>query len=319
MLQNVVCVALAGVHPFELGIACEVFGLDRSEQGLPVYDFDVVGVKPGRVTAHSGFALHVAHGLDRMADADLVVVPPSSDHQRTDPAVAALLRALRATVERGGRVLSMCSGAFLLGEAGLLDGRRCTTHWMYADLLARRHPAALVEPDVLYVEDSGVVTGAGTAAGIDACLHIVRQENGARVANAIARRMVVPPHRDGGQAQYIARPLHTEVASPMRATLEWLQGNLGEDVTIEQMAAHAHMSPRTFARRFQQETGTTPYEWLIAQRVLAAQELLEETGLTVDAVAARTGFGSAATLRHHFVKRRGATPQAYRRLFRAAA
>lgn len=319
MLKNVVAVALPGIHPFELGVACEVFGMDRSEHGLPAYDFAVATPKPGRVPTNGVFGLDVPDGLDRLADADLVIVPAASDHARNGPLPAELLQALRDTVERGALVLSVCSGAFVLGEAGLLDGRRCTTHWMHAERLAHRYPDAIVEPDMLYVEDSGVVTGAGTAAGIDACLHIVRRENGSRVANTIARRMVVPPHREGGQAQYIARPLaHTE-AHPMQGTLDWLRANLHDDVTIDQMAAHAHMSPRTFARRFQQHTGTTPYEWLIGQRVLAAQELLEETALTMEAIAARTGFGSAATLRHHFVRRRGATPHAYRRLFRDAA
>ncbi|MCF2527759.1 GlxA family transcriptional regulator [Yinghuangia soli] len=319
MLKNVVAVAIPGVHPFELGVACEVFGIDRGDHGLPVYDFALATYRPGRVRTNSGFSIDVEHGVDRIAQADLVVVPASGDHDRAEPLPDSLLQALRDTVDRGGRVLSVCSGAFVLGEAGLLDGRRCTTHWMYAQRLAREYPRALVQPDVLYVEDSGVVTGAGTAAGIDASLHIVRQEDGSRVANAIARRMVVPPHRDGGQAQYIARPLPAPEESPMQATLDWLQNSLADEVTIEQMAAHALMSPRTFARKFQQETGTTPYEWLTAQRVLAAQELLEETDMTVDAVASRTGFGSAATLRHHFLKRRGTTPQAYRRVFRGAA
>lgn len=319
MLQNVVVVAVPGVHPFELGIACEVFGIDRSNHGLPVYDFAVASAEPGRVPTGSGFSILVEHGLERIAAADLVVVPAAGVRADDDPESEGLLQALRDAVDRGARVLSMCSGAFMLGEAGLLDGRRCTTHWMYAERLARKHPAAEVLPDVLYVEDRGVVTGAGTAAGIDACLHIVRQENGSRVANTIARRMVVPPHREGGQAQYVARPLSAPECSQMQATLDWLQDNLGNDVTIEQMAAYAHMSQRTFARKFQQETGTTPYEWLLAQRVLAAQELLEETEMTVDSVASRTGFGSAATLRHHFLKRRGATPQAYRRIFRGAA
>ncbi|WP_436772497.1 helix-turn-helix domain-containing protein [Yinghuangia sp. YIM S09857] len=319
MLQNVVTVAVPGVHPFELGVACEVFGIDRSDHGLPVYDFAVATPEPGGVPTASGFSILVEHGLERIAAADLVVVPASGVRAEDDPESEGLLGALREAVDRGARVLSMCSGAFMLGAAGLLDGRDCTTHWMYAELLARRHPAARVRPDVLYIEDRGVVTGAGTAAGIDACLHIVRQENGSRVANTIARRMVVPPHRDGGQAQYVARPLASPECSQMQATLDWLQDNLANDVTIEQMAAYARMSQRTFARKFQQETGTTPYEWLVAQRVLAAQELLEETAMTVDSVAARTGFGSAATLRHHFLKRRGATPQAYRRLFRGAA
>jgi transcriptional regulator GlxA family with amidase domain len=213
-------------------------------------------------------------------------------------------------------VLSVCSGAFVLAAAGLLDGRRCAVHWKHAPDLARKYPRAVVEPDVLYVDEDPVITSAGTAAGIDACLHLVRKEQGSEVANKIARRMVVPPHRDGGQAQYIERPLPRSEADTIGEVLAWMERHLDEEVTVEQLAARAHMSPRTFARRFQQETGTTPYRWILRQRVLLAQRLLEATDETMDAIAGRTGFGNAATLRHHFVRAVGTTPNAYRRTFR---
>ncbi|MGH3258518.1 MAG: helix-turn-helix domain-containing protein, partial [Streptosporangiaceae bacterium] len=229
---------------------------------------------------------------------------------------ADLLDALRRAVDRGARVLSVCSGAFILGEAGLLDGRRCTTHWRHADELARRFPQAKVDPDVLYVDDDPVISSAGTAAGIDACLYLVRKEQGSRVANGIARRMVVPPHRDGGQAQYVEQPIAPSCDGSLRDLLEWLSANLGLPLTVRQLATRANMSERTFARRFVQDTGTTPQRWLIGQRILLAQQLLEETDETVDAIADHAGFGNATALRHHFRIWRGTTPNAYRRLFR---
>ncbi|BBA99987.1 putative AraC family transcriptional regulator [Actinacidiphila reveromycinica] len=316
MLENVATVILDGVHPFELGVVCEVFGLDRSDEGLPRYDFAVVSAEGPRVRTHAGFEMVVSQDLDRLEEADLVAVPAGDAYVDRDfprPMTDALNRA----VERGATVVSVCSGVFALGAAGLLDGRRCAAHWRHADLLARRHPQARVEADVLYVDDRGVVTSAGTAAGIDACLHLVRKEQGSAVANGIARRMVVPPHREGGQAQYVDRPLPRAQSDTVAGVLSWMERHLDREVTVEELAARAHMSPRTFARRFQQETGTTPYRWLLGQRVLLARELLEGTDVTVDSVAVRAGFGNAATLRHHFVRWTGTTPQAYRRTFRA--
>jgi transcriptional regulator GlxA family with amidase domain len=227
-----------------------------------------------------------------------------------------LLAALNRAVARGAWVLSVCSGVFVLGAAGLLDGRRCVSHWRHTETLAERFPLAEVEGDGLYVEDNGVITSAGSAAGIDACLHLVRREQGSAVANAIARRMVVPPHREGGQAQYVARPLPRATSDTVTGVLSWMERHLDREVTVEELAARAHMSPRTFARRFQQETGTTPYRWLLGQRVLLARELLEGTDQTVDAIALRAGFGNAATMRHHFTRWTSTTPQAYRRTFR---
>ena len=209
MLRNVAAVVLDGVEPFELGVVCEVFGTDRSDDGLPVYDFAVVAGEPGPLRTSQGFTLSTPHGLDRLAAADLIAVPALSGPRVARPSQlpAPLLAELRRGVDRGARVLSVCNGAFVLGAAGLLDDRRCTTHWHQTDTLARLFPAAKVDPDVLYVDDDPVFTSAGTAAGIDACLYLVRKEHGSKVANAIARRMVVPPHRDGGQAQYVDRPV----------------------------------------------------------------------------------------------------------------
>ncbi|MGW0872344.1 helix-turn-helix domain-containing protein [Streptomyces sp. NPDC002740] len=316
MLKNVAAVLLDGVHPFELGVVCEVFGLDRSDEGLPVYDFAVVSAEGPVLGTHvGGLTVSTPYGLDRLEEADLIAVPAAdSNVDRAYP--PELLAALRRAVDRGARVLSVCSGVFVLGAAGLLDGRRCAAHWRHADVLARRYPRTAVEADVLYVDEDPVITSAGTAAGIDACLHLVRKEQGPEVANRIARRMVVPPHRDGGQAQYIERPLPRSRCDTVGEVLAWMEQHLDEEVTVEQLAERAHMSPRTFARRFQQETGTTPYRWLLRQRVLLAQHLLEATDETVDAIAWRAGFGTAGALRHQFVQALGTSPNAYRRTFR---
>ncbi|MEU6083335.1 helix-turn-helix domain-containing protein [Streptomyces sp. NPDC047108] len=315
MLTNVAVPLTHGVNAFELGVIAEVFGMDRSEQGLPVLDFAMVAAEPAPVRAKPGFTIDTPHGLDRLAEADLIAVPAGENYTERD-FPEELLEALRAAVDRGAWVLSVCSGAFVLGAAGLLDGRRCTAHWIHTDDLARRYPTALLEPGVLYVEDGPVITSAGTAAGIDACLHLVRRELGSKVANHIARRMVVPPHRDGGQAQFIDHPMprsHSDDA--IGRSLQWMEEHLHEEITVEQLAARAHLSPRTFARRFRQETGTTPYQWMLGQRLLLAQHLLEDTELTVDGIAARAGFGNGAALRHQFLRRLGTTPQTYRRTF----
>jgi transcriptional regulator GlxA family with amidase domain len=319
MLRNVAVVVLDGFTPFEMGVVCEVFGVDRTDDGLPAYDFAVVASQPGPVRSSVGFTIETAFGLDRLAEADLVVISAVSDEWLAVPFPEALLDTMRATVARGGRVLSVCTGAFVLGAAGLLDGRRCTTHWRHAKELSRRYPAAIVNPSVLYVDEDTVITSAGTAAGIDACLHLVRKEQGTRVANGIARRMVVPPHRDGGQAQYVDRPLAPVSCDTLAEVIGWMERHLDQQVTVRQLAARARMSPRTFARRFVQETGTTPLRWLTGQRILLAQEMLEETDETVDLIAERAGFGNATALRHHFRLWRQTTPHAYRHAFRPAA
>ena len=327
MLRNVALVVLDGFAPFEMSIACEVFGVDRTADGLPRYDFAVVAGEPGVLRSDpGGFTLDAACGLARLDDADLVVVPPATGvchdrlpgygHYGGDELPGPLLAALRRAVARGAGVLSVCTGAFILGAAGLLDGRRCTTHWRYTRELAIRFPAATVDPSVLFVDDDPVITSAGSAAGVDACLYLVRKEQGSRVANGIARRMVVPPQRDGGQAQYIDRPFPDEPADALGDVLEWMERNLDRPVTVGHLAARAHMSPRTFARLFRQETGTTPQRWITGQRILLAQQLLEDTDETVDAIAARTGFGTASVMRHHFRRWRNVTPFRYRTTFR---
>jgi transcriptional regulator GlxA family with amidase domain len=332
VLRNVAVVVVNGFLPFEFGTICEVFGVDRADDRLPSYELSVVAGEPSPVRAHNDFTINPFCGLERLEEADLIALPavdddrlcifaapgsrPAGGPPLSRPFPEELLEALRRAVDRGTRVLSVCTGAFILGEAGLLDGRRCTTHWRNADELARRYPAAKVDPDVLYVDDDPVITSAGTAAGIDACLYLVRKEQGSRIANGIARRMVVPPHRDGGQAQYVDQPVAPSCDGALRDLLEWLRAHLDQPLTVRQLAARANMSERTFARRFVQDTGTTPQRWLTGQRILLAQQLLEESDETVDAIADRTGFGNATALRHHFRAWRGTTPNAYRRIFR---
>jgi transcriptional regulator GlxA family with amidase domain len=255
----------------------------------------------------------VPHDLDRARTADLVCVPAWPG--LADPLHPALGAALRDAVDRGATVLSVCTGAFALAAAGVLDGRRATTHWQFASRLARRHPRVRVDPDVLYVQDGPVLTSAGAAAGLDACLHLVREVHGARTANALARRMVLPAHRAGGQAQYVETALPEVGQDPLAEVLDWAVARLDQPLRVDDLAARAAMSPRTFARRFGDATGSTPHAWLLEQRLHRAEQLLEQTDLPVDAVAGRCGFGSGDTLRHHFSRRRGTTPAAHRSAF----
>jgi AraC family transcriptional regulator, transcriptional activator FtrA len=241
-----------------------------------------------------------------------VAVPAAYIRDEYPPAV---LEALRAAAARGCTLLSVCSGAFILGAAGVLDGRRCTTHWRHAEEFAARFPEALLDPDVLFVDDGDVITSAGTAAGIDACLHLVRREQGAAPAAAIARRMVVPPQREGGQRQYVELPIPECTGDSLSPVLTWMLDNIAVEHTVSALARRAKLSERTFARRFVAETGTTPHRWLSMQRVLLARQLLEETTLGIDEIAERSGFGSAALLRHHFHRVVGVAPTDYRRTF----
>ncbi len=312
VIRNVAVLALPGVQPFELGVAWEGFGIDRSDDGIPRYETAIVAAEPTVPTA-AGFTLTTPFGLDRADEADLVVVPAMLDPNIEPEPVLDLLR---RTVARGATVMSVCSGAFLVGAAGLLDGRDCTTHWRYADDLARRYPAARVNPDVLFVCDGPVLTSAGTAAGLDLCLHIIRSDHGEEVARRVARRMVMPPHRDGGQAQYVDAPIRIRPAETLAPLLDALAEELADDHTVESLAARMAMSPRTFARRFRAETGTTPHLWLTQQRVLLARRMLEEGDDPVDTVASRCGFGTGAMLRHHFARIVGVSPASYRRTFR---
>jgi transcriptional regulator GlxA family with amidase domain len=299
------------VSVFELGVASEVFGVDRSAQGIPLIDYAVVKWQRGPVATTSGFSVDTPHRLERAESADLVIVPSWA---RTDvPPPPAVVTALHAAVDRGAWVLGFCSGAFALAHAGLLDGRKATTHWFYADRFARTFPRVDLDPSVLYVADRPVMTSAGTSAAIDLCLHLLRVTEGPEIANAVARRMVVPPQRDGGQAQYIDLPLPT--CDSLAPLLAWMNQNLDREQPIGELARRALMSPRTFARRFRAETGTTPHHWLTGQRVLHAQRLLENTDQDIESVARLAGFGNAATLRHHFQLRVGTSPQQYRRVF----
>lgn len=322
MLKSVALIVLDGVAPFEMSVLAEVFGVDRSHRGtgVPAFDFRICTPVPGRLETKVGFSINVESGLEAAADADLVVIAPADEASPSRAAVLpAAVEALRAAHARGAWVMSICSAAFVLAEAGLLDGRRATTHWMYSAELAARYPDIAVDEDVLYVQDGTVITSAGTAAGIDAVLHLVRLEHGARVAAAIARDMLVPPHRDGGQAQFIERPFPVHTCDTLGPVLTWIGEHLAQDHPVKDLALRAAMSPRTFARRFRAETGTTPAAWINAQRVLLAQELLEETNLSVEEVARASGFGQAELLRHHFHRDVGASPAAYRRTFRGAA
>jgi transcriptional regulator GlxA family with amidase domain len=315
MLTRVAVLALPEVAVFELGVLCEIFGYER--EGLPKYDFALCSPGKKPVRTHAGFTVTPEHDLDVIDTADLVAVAPY-ENGVAPPEEA--LQKLRDAAARGAWVMSVCTGAFALGAAGLLDDRRCTTHWRHTDELARRYPNAKVDPNVLYVADDNILTSAGTAASIDAGLHLVREVHGAAVATALARRMVVPPHRDGGQAQFIESPVAATVEAPtLQPLLAEVLASLEQPHTVDTLAARAHMAPRTFARRFRAETGATPHDWLTNQRVLLARRLLEESDLGIDAIATRAGFGSAATLRHHFTQRMSTTPQAYRSTFKVRA
>ncbi len=302
---------------FELGVVHEVFGVDRTDDGVPPIEFLLCAENPGvPIEVSHGITITAPHGLDAVRGADLVVAS-AYEYDESTPSEA-VLDAFRQAHADGAWLLSVCSGAFALGEAGLLDGRCSTTHWRHSEELASRFPETRVDADVLFVEDDRILTSAGTAAGIDACLHHVRCELGAAVATRIARRMVVPPQRDGGQRQYIDLPVPDIASETLQPVLEWMREHLDEEQPVRLLARRASMSERTFARRFAAETGTTPAKWLLAQRLHHARMLLEGTDLPIETVADRAGFGSAALLRHHFANRVGVAPAEYRKTFRSA-
>ncbi|HEX2577620.1 MAG TPA: helix-turn-helix domain-containing protein [Aquihabitans sp.] len=322
-MHRVVTVMGRNVSMFELSVPCEVFGLPRPE--IPSWDYEhVVCSASGRSDAgQGGLQLRAGHGLEALETADTVVIPawyivhrPGWADHDVDPSTAATVAAVGAAHRRGARLVSLCTGAFLLAEAGALDGRRATTHWLHAATLAERYPAVDVDPSVLYVEDGTVFTAAGTASGIDLCLHLVRLDHGAEAANSVARRMVVPPHRAGGQAQFIQAPVPSGAdGDPLGELLAWMAEHLAEPLTVEDLARRTSLSPRTFARRFAEATGTSPLRWLLGQRVALARRLLETTDLAVEEVARHCGFSTAAGLRSHFQREVGTSPAAYRRSF----
>ena len=309
IVHHVVALALPEVVAFDLAIAAQVFGHPDEQRH---YSFTVCAPKPGPVASTTGYTVHTDHGIAALAVADMIVVPGYEPH---DPPAPQIIRALRDAADRGARVVSVCTGAFALAAAGLLDGRRATTHWRDADELAARHPAVEVDRDVLFIDAGQVMTSAGVAAGIDLCLHIIRIDLGADQATRIARRMVVAPHRDGGQAQFLERPLPPG-APGLADTCAWALDHLSDRLTVASLARHAGWAPRTFARRFLAETGTTPLRWLTSERLLEARRLLETTALPVDEVAARSGLGTAANLRLHLARDVSTTPTAYRRTYR---
>ncbi|WP_030965967.1 GlxA family transcriptional regulator [Streptomyces sp. NRRL S-378] len=309
---SVAAYAPPGVGLLAVGIATEVFGPHGAQ--LPGFDFTLCTERPGPVPTDLGVPLTITHGLDRLASADLVIALPWAGFRTPPP--PAVLDALSAAHERGALVAAHCVGAFALAAAGLLDGRRATTHWRFAELLAHRHPDVCVEPDALYIDEGRILTGAGAAAGFDLCLHLLRREYGAAVANAVARDVVLPSHRDGGQAQYLAAPVPADCGDDrLTEVLAWARGNLHEPLPVAELARRAVMSKRSFARRFTAATGTTPHAWLRNLRLSSAEELLETTDLPVEEIARRVGYGSAAVLREQFVRRRGVPPRSYRRSF----
>ncbi|MFC7013936.1 helix-turn-helix domain-containing protein [Streptomyces viridiviolaceus] len=308
-------VALAvtdGMLHFELALACEVFGADMTGVADSWYRLSVCG--PSTVRAGL-FRLEPDHGLDGLQRADTVIVPGWADIDQDPP--AELVDAVRAAHEAGARVASLCTGAFVLAAAGLLEGKRATTHWAHTRELAERHPRVQVDPDVLYVDNGSVLTSAGKAAAMDLCLHLVRLDHGSSITNALARRLVVPPHRDGGQAQFVTTPVPAPHNHPLAELFPWVIQRLDQPLTVEDMARRARMSARNLGRHFRSVTGTTPLQWLLTQRIRHAQELLETTDDTVDSIAEATGMGTATTLRRHFHRTVGVPPDTYRRTFRS--
>ncbi len=303
-----------GMPIFEAAIPCEVFGRARPGLPDPWYEFTVCAQEPGRTSTGSAFVTATPYGLDGLAMADTVIVPACDNV--LDDAPAQLVTAVRAAHERGARIVSLCTGAFVLAEAGLLDGRRATVHWFHANLLAERYPAVDVDPSVLYIDEGQILTSAGTTAGLDLCLHLVRIDHGAEVANLLARRLVISPHRNGGQAQYVDSPVARNADDSLAPLLQWATAHLHEPLTIAELAARQHLTPRTLIRRFRDATGTSPLRWLLAQRIQRARTLLESTDDPPARVAELCGLGGEANLRHHFARTVGVPPGEYRRTFR---
>lgn len=313
----VVALAYDRLCTFEFGCVVELFALDRPELGVPWYDFAVAAVEPGPIRAAGGITVQAPYAPELLAQADTIVIPGWRDADEAPP--PALVDAIRAAYARGARLCSICSGVFVLAAAGVLDGQRATTHWRYTDRLAKRHPAIIVQPDDLYVDAGQVITSAGSAAGLDMLLHLVRRDYGARIGNLVAQRLVVAPHREGGQAQFLPRPMAHDEQGRLSRLMDWLRANPSLPHTVGSMARHAAMSPRTLQRQFQDATGMGALEWLIHERVALAKDLLETAAIPLAQVAERAGFGSEESLRHHFRRLAATSPGAYRRQFAGAA
>jgi len=316
MRPHVVALAVTDALPvFEFAVPCEVFGINRADLVDPWYDLRLCAAEPGPLRTTMGLRIETPYGLDDLLDADTILLPACARAIQVGPPQA-LLDVLRQAYERGIRIASICSGSYVLAAAGLLDGRRATTHWMNVSDFARRFPKVRVDPAVLYVDEGQLLTSAGTGSAIDLCLHLVRRDHGTAVANEVARRMVVPPHRDGGQAQFVRPVAGRDTESDLAPVLEWARHRLHEPLTVAELARQAHMSARTFARRFRDGLGISPLQWLLEQRVRLAQELLETTDETIERIAVRTGFGTAANMRQHFQRVVGVSPRTYRHVFR---
>jgi AraC family transcriptional activator FtrA len=315
-MRTVAAVVDQGTLTFDFAIPCEVFGLDRSDIASPWYDFLVVAAGDRRVRTQTGFVIEAPLGLGALDRADTIVVPGWAS-----PAVepsGELIAALRRAHLRGARVVSICTGAFVLAAAGLLDGRRATTHWMYVDELQRRYPDVELDPSVLYVVDGTIMTSAGTAAGIDLCLHIVTADYGADVAATVSRRMLMPLHRSGGQAQYVDTPVPQARGDEMTELLAWAATRIPRGLSVDDLARHAAVSPRTLTRRFRQATGLAPGEWLQGERLRLARRLLETSDHSIELVAQHAGYDTPVAMRAQFARRLHTSPRAYRRTFRAA-
>jgi AraC family transcriptional activator FtrA len=298
---------------FEFGCTVELFALPRPELNVPWYDFAVCAAERGPIRATGGIAMQVSHSLRLLERADTIVIPGWRDADEAPP--EGLLRKLRQAYERGARLCSICSGVFVLAAAGVLDGKRATTHWKYVDRLAARYPNIRVEPNALYVDEGQVLTSAGSAAGLDMLVHLVRKDFGAKIANQVAQRLVIPPHREGGQAQFVPRPVASDERGRLAKLLDWIRAHLAAEHTIESLASHAAMSTRTLQREFKAATGLAPYAWIVRERIERAKELLETGRLPAPGIAERVGMGSAESLRHHFRAQVGTTPAQYRARF----
>jgi transcriptional regulator GlxA family with amidase domain len=316
--HRVVVLVRHGLMPLELGIVHQIFGAAESAEGNPLYEVITCTLWPGKIRTHADFEIDVAHGPELLGEADTVIIPATHepDETETEGRLSGALNDALARIRPGTRIASICTGAFVLAAAGLLDGRTATTHWMSAADFRRLYPAVHLDPDVLYTDDDEVLTSAGEAAGVDLCLHLVRKDHGSVTANNVARRTIVPPHRDGGQAQFIQRPLTEPDSTSTGRVRGWMLEHLGRPVSLRDLAAQESMSVRTFTRRFREEVGMPPTRWLTLQRVDRARQLLETTDLSIERIAGDVGFGTAAVLRQHMQNTLGVSPRAYRRTFR---